>query len=112
MILTRKKYFNSLSWFVLVINICFLAAASFHTHHLRYISKPVFSEPVAISYFEEPAQCLFSQINKPTYFYLNTEYSSINFYSMEIIAAIPGTELPQSQTIYSLPSLRAPPASL
>ncbi len=110
MILAQKKYFKMLSWIVLVINICFLLVASFHFHRIEYSSKPQFSKTIPNSNFDEPAVCFFHQINKPTYFYFNTEYSSFNFYTAEIIAPIPSFQSFHSQTFYSLSNLRAPPA--
>ncbi|MHB8907031.1 MAG: hypothetical protein ACYC6D_13000, partial [Melioribacteraceae bacterium] len=72
-------------------------------------SKLQFSETIPNSNFVEPAVCLFNQINKPTYFYLNAEYSSFNLYKAENFSPTPSYHFSHSRTLYSLSSLRAPP---
>ncbi|MHB8905170.1 MAG: hypothetical protein ACYC4T_00225 [Melioribacteraceae bacterium] len=109
MIIAQKKYFKMLTWFVLVVNIGFLFVASFHSHHIEYFSKSQFSKNIPNSNFVEPAVCLFNQINKPTYFFLNAEYSSFNFYKAEIFSPTPSYQFFHSRTLYSLSNLRAPP---
>ncbi len=106
----KRKYLKIWSAASLLVYVFFLFTAAFHSHHLEYFSNVTFTDKHAFSLDNEPLNCIFNQISRPTYFYSFTQPISLDNNTEVFVTLFPISELTLSQTYHSTVNLRAPPS--
>jgi hypothetical protein len=107
-IITRK-YGKILSAISLLIYLFFLSSGSFHIHHLNYFTDAVFSANAYNAQAGDSQNCIFNQINRPSYFYNFTQQFSLHNQIDHFVTQFLDYNVFSSNTIFSVNHLRAPP---
>lgn len=105
----KNKYSKFLSTTILLIYFFFLSTASFHNHHIRYFSNISFSDNAADVQNNESLNCVFNQINRPTYFYCYTQSFTLEDNIEELALFLPINSLFYRHQNNISVFLRAPP---